>query len=98
MAKIIKGLLTGAKYCRQDPHLTLLTYRSTPVDALLHSPTEMLYQRTIWTTVPQKKETNTPMLTWIGIDSMTELCKVHHTMTNTHGPRHHSMLDRLYQY
>ena len=30
--KIVKGLLTHAKYCGQDPYLALLTYRSTPVD------------------------------------------------------------------
>ena len=45
--KIVKGLLTHAKYSGQDPHLALLAYRSTPVDAHLQSPAEMLYQHVI---------------------------------------------------
>ena len=52
--KVTKGLLTHAKYSGQDPYLALLAYRSTPIDAHLHSPVEMLYQRAIWTTVPQR--------------------------------------------
>ena len=58
--KIVKGLFTRAKYSEQDPHLILLTYRSTPVDAHLHSPAEMLYQRTIQTTVPQRIRNQDP--------------------------------------
>ena len=52
--KIVKGLLTCAKYSRQDPYLALLAYRSTPVDSHLRSPAEMLYQRALCTTVPQR--------------------------------------------
>ena len=51
--KVAKGLLTHAKYPGQDPYLALLAYRSTPTDAHLCSPVEILYQRVIITTVPQ---------------------------------------------
>ena len=52
--KVTKGLLTHAKYSGQVPYPALLAYRSTPIDAHLHSPAEMLYQRAIRTTVPQR--------------------------------------------
>ena len=52
--KIVKGLLTSAKCSGQDPYLALLAYKSTPVDSHLRSPAEMLYQRALRTTVPQR--------------------------------------------
>ena len=52
--KVAKGLLTHAKYSGQDPYLALLVYRSTHIDAHLHSPPEILYQRVTRTTVPQR--------------------------------------------
>ena len=52
--KIVKGLLTCAKCSGQDPYLTLLAYRSTPVDSHLWSPAEILYQCALHTTVPQR--------------------------------------------
>ena len=41
--KIVKGLLTYTKYSGQDPYLTLLAYKSTPVDSHLQSPVKILY-------------------------------------------------------
>ena len=52
--KIVKGLLTCVKCSGQDPYLTLLEYRHTPVDSHLQSPAEMLYQCALCTTVPQR--------------------------------------------
>ena len=51
--KIVNGLLTQSRYSGQDPYLTLLAYHSTPLDAHMHSPGEMLYQHALCTTVPQ---------------------------------------------
>ena len=58
--KIVKGLLTRAKFSAQDPYLALLAFRSTPVDAHLRSPAEMLYQCAIRTTVPQRIRNKDP--------------------------------------
>ena len=52
--KFVKGLITHAKCSGQDPCLTLLAYRNTPVDSHLQSPAEMLYQHALCTTVPQR--------------------------------------------
>ena len=42
-----------SKYSGQDPYLALLAYCSTPMDAYMHSPGEMLYQHSLHTAVPQ---------------------------------------------
>ena len=51
--KTIKRLLPHAKCSGQDPYLAVLPYCSMSIDAHLHSPTEMLYQWVLHTTVPQ---------------------------------------------
>ena len=58
--KIIKGLLTRSKCAGEDLYLTLLAYRSTPVDSHLRSPGEILYQCVLHTTVPQRIKDQDP--------------------------------------
>ena len=58
--KTVKGLLTHAKLSGQDPYLALQTYHSTPINAHMHSPTRMLYQGVLCTTVPQWIRHNDP--------------------------------------
>ena len=53
-SRLSKVCLPRAKCSGQDPYLALLAYRSTPVDSHLRSPAEMLYQRALCTTVPQR--------------------------------------------
>ena len=59
--KIVKGLLTHVKCSGQDPYLTLLAYRNTPVDSHLRSPAEILYQCVLHTTVLQRIRHKDPM-------------------------------------
>ena len=43
MVKVVKQLLQHEKYSRSDPHLALLSYRSTPLDSKIASPAKLLY-------------------------------------------------------
>ena len=78
--KIVKGLLTWSMCSDQDPHLALLTYRSTPVDVHLCSPAEMLYHHALCTTVPQCTHHKDPHVAtecdWL--DGCTTLSVAHH--------------------
>ena len=94
--KIVKGLLSKAKYSGQDLHLALLAYRSTPIDAHLQSPAEMLYQRNIHTTLPQRIHHKDPMLQMTMTDSTNVLPRVLNTTTITAEPSPHCMQGKLY--
>ena len=48
----VKHTLDKAKKSGQDPHMSLLCLRSTPVDSQLPSPAELLYQRKIQSNLP----------------------------------------------
>ena len=48
----VKHSLDKAKKSGQDPHMSLLCLRSTPVDSQLPSPAELLYQRKLQSNRP----------------------------------------------
>ena len=54
--KTVKQLLKES----EDPHIALLTYRSTPFHWCGLSPAELLMGRRLWTNVPQVKEQLVP--------------------------------------
>ena len=60
VVNIVKGLLTHTKCSGQGPYLTLLAYRSTPVDSYLQLPAKILYQCPLSSTVPQRIKDKDP--------------------------------------
>ena len=58
--KMVKGLLTCAKFSSQDPYIALLPYHSTPINTHLCSPTELPYQWALHTTVTQHIQNTDP--------------------------------------
>ena len=60
MVKIVKAALTKAKYSGDDPQLALLALCSTPVDAYLPSPAQMLFQHKLKTRLPTQPGNTDP--------------------------------------
>ena len=60
MVKIVKTALTKAKYSGNDPQLALLALCSTPVDAHLPSPAQILYQHKLKTRLPTQPGNTDP--------------------------------------
>ena len=52
--KSVKYALQHAKYSSANPQLTLLALWTTPINARLPSPGDLLYQCQIWTTIPTR--------------------------------------------
>ena len=52
--KSVKHALQHTKYSGANPQLALLVLHTTPVDAKLPSPAELLYQCQIRTTIPAR--------------------------------------------
>ena len=52
--KSMKHALQCAKYSGTNPQLALLTLQTTPIDAKLPSPAELLYQCQVRTTIPAR--------------------------------------------
>ena len=67
--KTVKSLLKSSP----DPHLSLLSYRSTPLPWCNLSPAELLMGRKIRTDLPQTSETLTPL--WPYLDQFREVNK-----------------------
>ena len=60
MVKIVKTALTKAKYSGSDLQLVLLALCSTPVDAHLPSPAQILFQYKLKTRLPTQPGNNEP--------------------------------------
>ena len=52
IVKVVKTAFTKAKYNEDDPQLALLALHSTPVDAHLPSPAQLLFQDELKTRLP----------------------------------------------
>ena len=60
MVKIVKTALTKAKYSGNDLQLALLALHSTPVDAHLPSPAQILFQCKVKTRLPTQPSNTDP--------------------------------------
>ena len=60
MVKIVKTALAKAKYCGNDLQLALLSLCSTPVDAHLPSPAQILFQGKLKTRLPTQPGNTDP--------------------------------------
>ena len=56
MVQTVKSIFTKTKHTGADPHLALLIYRATPLDRKTPSPTELVFNRPIRTTLVNKPE------------------------------------------
>ena len=60
MVKVMTTAFTKAKYSGEDPQLALLTLCSTPVDAYLLSPAQLLFQHKLKTRLPTQSGNTNP--------------------------------------
>ena len=60
MVQTVEGLFDKAKECGEDPHLSLLNYRATPLDGKTPSPAELIFNRPIRTTLMSKPKVPSP--------------------------------------
>ena len=56
----VKNTLDKAVKSGQDPHMSMLCLRSTPIDSQLPSPAELLYQRKLQANLPIRVENQIP--------------------------------------
>ena len=56
MVGVVKSVLKKAKQSGNDPQMSLLCLRSTPIDARTPSPAELLYGRRIRSNLPVKND------------------------------------------
>ena len=94
--KIIKHTLQCAKYSGRNPRIALQYLKATPVDATLPSPSQMLYDGKIHTTLPSRIHNSDPtaLLKYNG-SLRIDLSKPHPTLISTPSNLHHSILVSL---
>jgi len=83
MVRTVKKLLHGAS----DPHLALLSYRTTPLPWCNLTPSELLMGRQLKTDVPQTKEHYIPK--WSHIKNLKELHQKYRNVQSKHHNRRH---------